>query len=354
MEQFLKSLEPESPRYISVKRAYAFYESLATQGKYKPYPHSLTIRLGDEGKPVRDLQERLKQEDLYHGTITGRFDAATQEAVKEFQIRHMLAADGALGAQTRTWLNVSYEEKSRMLAHSVKVLRQSRTRGHDRFLRINTPQFVLEYFKNGKLEASHRVIVGKAAGKKIKLNGQLMGENHTPSLASSIDHLVFNPRWYVSDRIRKELDDVIQSDPNFFAKNGYVKMASLYPWGEPRIYQLPGPKNPLGRVMFRFDNPYAVFIHDTPNKSLFQRSRRDLSHGCIRLDRALDLAKEILEDDNNAAIAKVDSLLSRNTQSYVGLNTPIPIIIEYAPVSTDENGRVIFCGDPYGRLKDKS
>ncbi|HAA05751.1 MAG TPA: hypothetical protein DCE18_20630, partial [Syntrophobacteraceae bacterium] len=186
-----------------------------------------------------------------------------------------------------------------MIAQSLESLRKSETRQYDRFVRINIPQFVLEYVKNGKVEATHRVIVGKSSGKRVKAQGRMIGENQTPTLVSSIQQMVFNPRWYVSDRISLELDGEAASDPNYFERLGMVKMASSYPWGSPRLYQRPGPGNPLGRVKFEFPNVYAVFLHDTPKKFLFQRARRDFSHGCMRLDRALDFARLLLRDDAN-------------------------------------------------------
>ena len=156
---------------------------------------------------------------------------------------------------------------------------------------------MLEYYKDGQFQEAHRIVVGKASGKKVKFRGKMVGENQTPTLTSSIEQIILNPRWYVSDRIRLELDTEAKSDPEWFTKHGYVSMNSQYPWGAPRLFQSPGPKNALGRVKFEFPNPYAVYLHDTPLKHLFARSRRDFSHGCIRVDKALELAETLLRDD---------------------------------------------------------
>jgi murein L,D-transpeptidase YcbB/YkuD len=354
MSDLLKSVEPSSPRYQTIHKAYNHYRDAILRKKETPRISAASLRLGDSGKDVGQLQERLREDGFYKGEINAKFDTATLEAVKEFQARHNLEPDGVVGEQAKTWLNIPSDQKMLLLARSLKLLRQSNSRLYDRYIRINTPEFMLEYYKDGKPAAKHRVIVGKSTGKQIKINGQMVAENNTPPISSHIERLIFNPRWYISDRIRKELDASLASDPSIFSRNGYVKMSSTYSWGEPRLFQLPGPKNPLGRIKFEFDNPYAIFIHDTPNKNLFQRSRRDFSHGCVRVDKAIDLAKLLLHDDGNPAAEKTEAFLGRKDQTFVELKTPVPIIIEYIPVTTDEKGHLLFCGDPYGWFKTAS
>lgn len=354
MAQFLKELEPTSAYYESLRRAFTKYKHLAAQGGQVPVQDKGPVHSGDTGNHIRNLQKRLQQEELYTGKITGSYDAATQQAVQQFQRNHMLEPDGTIGQRTKDWMNVPFAQKARMIAQSMRALRQSSTRIYDRYVRINIPQFMLEYHKEGKVQEVQRVIVGKAAGKKIKLQGKTIGENHTPILSSFIENVIFNPRWYISDRIRRELSDAIAADPAFFAKNGYVQMSAVYPWGDHRLFQLPGPKNPLGRVKFEFANSYAVFLHDTPNKQLFKRFRRDFSHGCVRVEGALRLAQTLLKDDQNPAAAKTEGYLEANKQTYIKLQRPVPIIIEYIPTITNGDGQLVFCGDPYGWMEEGS
>lgn len=351
---FLKRIEPSSASYRALLSAYGRYRALASQGRQQPYRDAAKLQSGDSGNAVRDLQTRLQQEGLYKGKITGHFDVATMEAVQQFQRVHNLEPDGTVGPATREQLYTPSSRKVQLIAEGLRTMRQSPTRQYDRFVRINIPQYLLEYHKDGKVIASHRVIVGKAKGKKVKLQGRLMGENQTPTLSSAIEQVVFNPRWYVSDRIRMELNDEISADPSYLARHGYVKMSSQYPWGSPRIFQLPGPKNPLGRVKFEFPNAYAVFLHDTPKKELFQRARRDFSHGCMRVEKAEVLARLLLEDDQNPGAQKIESYLSGNRPTHVKLQQPVPIVIEYLPVSAKEDGQVVFFGDPYGWFDETS
>jgi murein L,D-transpeptidase YcbB/YkuD len=347
MNELLKSLEPTSPHYQALRRGYLTYRNLARRSQQKVVNAATSIRPGTRGPVVRTLQERLHEEGFYSGEFNGVYDPATVEAVKRFQTQHLQDGDGVLGKKTVEWLNVSFEKKSRMIAQSLEAIRKSETRNYDRVVRINIPQFVLEYVKNGRVEATHRVIVGKSSGKRVKMQGRLIGENQTPTLVSNIQQLVFNPRWYVSDRISLELDVEAGADPSYFERLGYVKMGSSYPWGSPRLYQRPGPGNPLGRVKFEFPNAYAVFLHDTPKKGLFQRSRRDFSHGCMRLERAVDFARILLRDDDNPLADKADAYLSNFQSKHVSLLHPVPIVVEYATASSNGGGDVVFCGDLY-------
>ena len=345
---FLKRTEPASPAYRSLLSAYGRYRALAAQGGRQIGRDATKFQLGDSGNAVRELQIRLQQEGFYKGKPTGSFDAATSEAVQRFQRLHNIESDGSVGPATRERLYTPFSQKIRLIAEGLRTMRQSPTRQYDRYVLINIPQYTLEYYKGGKVVATHRVIVGKAKGKKVKMGGRMVGVNQTPTLSSAIEQIVFNPRWYVSDRIRMELNDEINADPSYLARHGYVKMSSQYPWGSPRIFQMPGPKNPLGRVKFEFPNAYAVFLHDTPKKELFRRARRDFSHGCMRVEKAEALARLLLEDDQNPSAQKIDSYLAGNSPSHVKLQQPIPIIIEYLPVSAREEGQVVFYGDPYG------
>ncbi len=349
---FLKDLSSASSQYGALVSAYSRYKKLSAQGGQQHVNLPSKLRAGESGNHVRDLQKRLHQEGFYSGHISGVYDSETQRALKDFQSAHSIDPDGIIGRKTREWLNISFKQKAEMIAYAMKSMRQSPLRSQSRFIRINIPQYLLEYHKDGKLARTHRVVVGKAGGKKVKFKGRMMGENQTPTLNSAIERVILNPRWYVSDRIRIELDSEAKSDPDYFARHGYVQMASLYPWGQPRIFQRPGPRNALGRVKFEFPNVYAVYLHDTPKKGLFQRSRRDFSHGCIRVDKALELAETLLTDDGSAYAQKIGKIVSGENQTFVKLSQPLPISVEYIPVISNGNGQIVFLGDPYGILKE--
>jgi hypothetical protein len=352
MAVFLKEIEPKTFNYDALISAYGRYKKLAAQVKPQYVGISSKVRRGESGDHIRNLQKRLQQEGFYSENITGVFDNQTEQAVKDFQTAHLIEQDGTVGRQTSQWLNTSFESKAQMIALAMKAVRQSPSRIHSRFIRINIPQFLLVYYRDGQFQESHRIVVGRATGKKVKFRGKMVGENQTPTLSSSIEQIILNPRWYVSDRIRLELNAEAKSDPEWFTKHGYVAMQSQHPWGEHRLFQSPGPKNALGRVKFEFPNPYDVYLHDTPTKYLFARTRRDFSHGCIRVDKAIELAERLLTDDGSPYAEKMKTILTGSNQVFVKLSQPVPISVEYIPVVTDENARVIFVGDPYGILTE--
>ncbi len=352
LPKFFEELEPKTFNYEALRSAFQKYKKLEARGGIQHVSMPAKPRPGESGNHIRDLQKRLQQEDFYSGSITGVYDSETQNAVKKFQVAHMLDPDGAIGNQTKQWLNVSFQEKADLISQAMKAVRQSPSRANSSFIRINIPQFTLEYYKDGQFQEAHKIVVGKAVGKKVKFRGKMVGENQTPTLTSSIQQLILNPRWYVSDRIRLELDNEAKSDPEWFTKHGYVSMSARYPWGAPRIFQSPGPKNALGRVKFEFPNPYAVYLHDTPLKHLFARSRRDFSHGCIRVDKALELAQTLLRDDASSYAEKMQPVLDGSRQLFVKLSRPVPISIEYIPVVALNSSQVVFAGDIYGILKE--
>ena len=349
--KFLQQIEPSSWQYSAVRQAYTKYKQLAAKHPFRSLDLP-KLQPGDKGLSVKQLQDRLAEEGYYPGKAHGDFDAATKQALQKFQTAHLLNPDGVVGGETRLRLNESYEQKLKMIAYSLKMLRASQTRRYDRYVRINIPQYSLEYWKQDQISNTYRVIVGKAGGKKVKMQGKMVGVNQTPTLVSAIQQVIVNPRWYVTDRIRLELDDQFRADPSYFAKNGYVKMSSYYSWGAPRVYQKPGPNNPLGRVKFEFPNAYAIFVHDTPKKHLFARMPRDFSHGCIRLDNALNFAQVLLTDDQNPKAQEIEKYLATERQVFFPLQQPVPIIVEYIPVTANGKDQVIFCGDPYGWLSD--
>lgn len=351
MAKFLQKIEPSSWQYAAVRQAYAKYNQLAAKHPFKSLGLP-KLQAGDKGTSVRQLQERLAEEGYYQGKAHGDFDAATKQALQKFQTAHMLNPDGVVGGETRLRLNESYEQKLKMIAYSLKMLRASQTRRHDRYVRVNIPQYSLEYWKQDQVSNSYRVIVGKATGKKVKMQGKMVGVNQTPTLVSAIQQVIVNPRWYVTDRIRMELDDQFRADPSYFSRNGYVTMSGYYSSGAPRVYQKPGPNNPLGRVKFEFPNAYAIFVHDTPKKHLFARMPRDFSHGCIRLDNALNFAQVLLTDDQNPKAQEIEKYLATERQVFFPLQQPVPIVVEYIPVIASGKDQVIFCGDPYGWLSD--
>jgi len=339
---FLKSdILQHFQAYKVLKDAVSKYEDLAKSSQIiVSIPEKL--KPGSHGHAVTTVQKRLIQEGYMEGTATGVLDEKTRTALMDFQRTHFVTPDGTVGPKTVEKMNIPYEEKLKWIRVTLEGIEEAPFRLYNQFIWVNIPTFSLEYYADGKLISRHKVIVGRSDGKEIKIRGKIVRWNNTLPLVSEIKSVVINPRWYVPDRIRVELKEKAGDDEFFFQKQGFVMLESA------RLYQLPGGKNPLGKVKFLFDNPYGFFLHDTPEQHLFKRASRTISHGCVRVEKALDLAKEILERDNPKKAAQIDTYLKKSDQTYITLEHPIPIVITYFPVSVSEEGLLEFGGDPYG------
>ena len=354
LSNFLDLIEPGSPHYAPLRRELMVLMNKCEYPGGPPRFSSKTLRPGDVSGEVAELKKRLMWEGYYHGTIDDHYDESLKQAVKEFQRANALQVDGIAGPETKEALKTPLREKIRYVKLALAQFREEPLRDLERGIVINIPQFSLELYQNGKIIERHRVIVGRAQGKKKKkIGNKLVGINQTPVLQSKITRIVFKPRWYVNKRILKELEAESQGDPEYYQRQGFVFLPPRRPGGLPRVYQKPGEKNALGLVKFEFPNRFQVYLHDTPTKHLFARSRRDFSHGCIRVQNALVLARKLLELDGNKALKSIGKYLKRKNPTYVKLNTPIPIYVRYIPASTDGSGNVVILRDIYGRLKDK-
>ncbi len=353
MSSYLEMLHPKNCHYIALVRHLSFYKDISSLDQIK-IEDKVSFRAGMSGASILDLQKRLNQEGyLPKDAITGVFDTNTEQAVKLFQKTHFLKEDGVVGPKTRGKLNIPFKLKYEWIKLSLDALRSCSFRVLDRFIWVNIPTFSLEYHSNGKLVSVHKVIVGKAGGSSISIRGRKIRRNNTLPMISEIKSLVFNPRWYVPERIRKELEKDLEKDPDYLKKEGFRPLkSSVYSWGEPRIYQLPGETNPMGKVKFIFDNPFGIFLHDTSQPRLFKKPYRAFSHGCVRVEKALELAKLILKDVKPEVLGNIKKYLSKRDQTYIVLKHPVPIFITYIPVLSDKSGKLLFGGDPYNWIKN--
>jgi len=352
LENYMLSLEPTDPHFISLKKILPFYCKLKDVGQIF-LSDGPSLKEGMSGEGVLNLQRRLIQEGwLAKEKATGFFDSDTKKAVKRFQSAHFLESDGIVGPKTRRCLNISFATKYRWIVASMDFFRTCPCRNFPLYVWINIPTFSLEFRKGGKTVSVHKVVVGKPTGRPIRVKGKNIHWNNTLPLISEIKTIVFKPRWYVPERIRKEMERDLQKNPHYFEEEGFRFMNSFYSWGEPRVYQLPGETNPMGRVKFLFDNPFGIFLHDTSQPHLFKKPFRAFSHGCVRVENALKLAKLVLKEGNPKALSRMQKYLTKRDQSYVPLKKKIPIVISYVPVLSDmSNGSPIFGGDPYGWLE---
>lgn len=346
MSGTLQSMIPVSPHYPPLVKALAQFRELAKKTQPEQFTMKIHAKKGSINKPlVMRFQERLQFEGFWDGPIDGEFDDAFEEAVKRYQSERQVTTDGKIERATIERLNVPMSDRVKQLKLALEKLRNSPTRGGDYFVRVNLGTQEVEVYRDGgtSIVRRHRIIIGNRVTK-----------NHTPEFSDEIEMIVANPPWLVPQRIIKdEMLPEFLEDEEYFKKMGYIAKIKYAEDGSFEkvlaVTQPPGHSNALGRVKFLFPNEHAVYLHDTPNKYLFDRSVRTFSHGCMRLENPIDLARFLLETDNPEALAEFDMLLEKRIQKTIYLNKNVAIHIVYVTVSVNDEGRVVFSTDPYNR-----
>jgi murein L,D-transpeptidase YcbB/YkuD len=351
----IEKLKPTHRMYQTLKQELARFRLAAAR------PERVTIAAGKAIEPdarderIPSLRTRLMLSgDLAaaDATTSDLYDATLQTAVKRYQERMGLAADGKLGAGTIKELNVPLEERINQLRVNLdrgRVLLQDLPQ---EFVVVNIASYWVYFMRGQEVVWSARAQVGKTY-------------RQTPMFRSAINYLVFNPTWTVPPGIiRNDILPGAKKDPASItrrnldvldASGNKIDPASV-DWSKYKsgnipytLRQAPGPKNALGRVKFMFPNSYSVYLHDTPSSSLFEAPDRAFSSGCVRIERPLELAALLLADPavwNADTIAK--TIQAGRTQN-VTLTNKIPVLLAYWTAWVDPQGRVSFRRDVYGQ-----
>ncbi len=312
------------------------------------------LQLGSSHQHVPLLRERLYGSGyLQSSSGNNKFDRALSDALINFQNDHGLNADGILGRITRLTLAKSSTARSKQIVTTLERLRWLPNNLGGRYIMVNTAGYQLNMIENNRTSLNMRIVVGK------KKRGE---KNHeTPSFSKDMRYLVLNPRWYVPPSIAsEELLLLAQKDRNFFKKEGYkvynskgeVRSNSVnwnrFVKGEKlplQIVQNAGARNALGKIKFMLPNKYNVYLHDTPQKSLFARDRRAFSHGCVRLSKPMQLATKV----TGKSKAELSRMISSGRNQKVDLAKNIPVYIVYLTVWARNDGSVIFFDDYFNR-----
>jgi murein L,D-transpeptidase YcbB/YkuD len=351
-----------SDEYRRTLSALDRYRVLASEDDFAILPATKKpVELGDHYAGVPRLTRLLALVgDLPAGAVSADsdvYDATLVAGVKRFQTRHGLEPDGRLGKGTLEQLNTPLGFRVRQLELALERWRRLPYDPSRREIVLNLPEFRLRAFGPGhELALEMKIVIGRA--RKLE----------TPLFSSELDTVLFRPYWNVPFSIqRKELISDIQRNPSYISKNDFelvtpqgvvvaedtvsdTLLAQLRS-GKLRLRQRPGPKDALGLVKFVFPNEYDVFMHDTPAKSLFSKARRDFSHGCIRLEKAEDLAEWVLREESGSGWPR-DRIVAamQGTESIsVRLKETIPVTTMYVTAVVTENGEVHFFEDIYGK-----
>lgn len=367
--KLIKSVEPDSEQYRKLEDALGHYLDLAKQQAGDP---ALQQQLPTVAKPtaVSDsypalpaLATRLQVEgDLgISEAVAGQGGNSdpqpsvdqVSDGIKHYQERHGFAPDGKLTPQTIASLNIPMTQRVQQISDSLERWRWLPNEYVNPALMVNLPEFVLRgYDENHHLDFTMKVVDGKA-----------MGDHDTPVFSHMMKYLIFRPYWNVpTSIIKKELaGHLAKSGVGYLAAHnfettdntGHVVSATAaqVEHFNVQVREKPGPKNSLGLVKFMFPNEYDIYLHSTPQPELFERTRRDFSHGCVRVQKPADLAVWVLHRGgvDTWDMDKVQEAMQTGADNHqVNLKSQIPIVIFYLTANIEEDGHVHFFDDIYG------
>jgi murein L,D-transpeptidase YcbB/YkuD len=355
----VQDVEPPFPAYRRTILALQKYRELAREDDGEPLPAvGKTIQPGDSYAGVQRLFRLLSLlGDLSPGAIAASstvYQGTLPEAVKHFQGRHGIESTGLIDEETLKALNTPIARRVTQLELMLERWRWAPHEFVSPPIVVNIPEFRLRA-DDEKFHwvLSVKVVVGKAYGHK------------TPVFASEIRSVIFRPYWNVPIGIqREEFIPKIEENPAYLAENSYDivdsdgsvveedpsrdEVREKLRSGQLGIRQRPGPDNALGLAKFDFPNQFDVYMHGTPSTELFSKSRRDFSHGCIRVEDPVSLSQWILRDRPEWTAENIRNAMYGETTVRVALLKPIPVLIVYGTAVVMEDGEVRFFNDIYG------
>ncbi len=335
------------------KAAIARYQQIVAAGGWPQVP-PYAMRPGTSGQEVETLKRRLELSgDLMGQSVPNEYDNATTEAVRNFQRRHGIPPTGVMDRPTMDALNVPAGTRLNQLQSSLKRLQSLAPTTGNRYVVVNIPAAQVEAVEGGHVASRHAAVVGKL-------------ERPTPELQSKIQEINFNPYWnvprtiVVKDLVPKGRDMAQRGQDMlaayhmqaFTAQGQPVDSRSIDWYGEAvntyNFRQLPWAENSLGFVKINFPNKDAVYLHDTPLKTLFGRTVRFDSSGCVRVHNVEGLVAWILRDNPGWTLDRVMMMKQTGEQADVKLPKPMPIYLAYVTAWGTPDGVVNFRPDVYG------
>jgi murein L,D-transpeptidase YcbB/YkuD len=355
-------LTPPLAQYRQLRETLLRYRELAAAPAFAALPKKPNkVEPGDAYEGAAALRQRLVAfGDLPADAApaTASYDDTLAQGVRRFQSRHGLDADGVIGRGTLAALNIPPAQRVRQIELALERLRWLPHRSGRPFVAINIPMFRLWAWDAGAPEAAPSVRMGVIVGQALR--------TQTPVFADELTHLIFRPYWNVPRSIlRNEVLPAVERDPLYLRRHDMELVAGQGDDARPmeaspenlaaaragslRIRQRPGPKNSLGLVKFIFPNDDNVYLHDTPAQQLFSRSRRDFSHGCVRVEDPLTLATWLLRDQPEWTRERIEQAMGTAKTRQVNLSWPVPVILYYVTAAvTPDDALVHFADDLYG------
>ncbi len=325
MQTWLDGLPPQTPAYRALQAAYV--EAIGgSSADARPRVAVAPVDIGEQDAGTRALRKRLALET---GDLDDSDDAPVDQdltdALRAYQGRHGLDETGVLDASTVARLNAPVANKAAKLRVNMERLRWLPRPEPASRIDVNIASAELTYLREGEPETHMLAVSGKLG-------------DETPMISSAINSIVLNPPWYVPNGIAHR---------EILPKGAAYMHARHFVWRGGRLIQQAGPKAALGRVKFDFPNPYAVYLHDTPSKASFGLAQRTASHGCVRLQHPVELARLVAAQEPNLSAERVDKALASGRTVRLNLSRPLPVRLLYltAEVKGDE---VVYLPDVYG------
>ncbi|MEP1199002.1 L,D-transpeptidase family protein [Tateyamaria sp.] len=352
-------LDIDVAQYTQLIKALGRYRDLVNSGGWPVVPDQTVLKPGMSDPAVPVLRERLMREGSAQEMAAlsaqnapegseNTYDDTLVEAVMAFQLRHGLEADGVLGPKSFAALNRSAEDRVDQIRLSLERARWLMRDLDDEFVLVNIAGARTYFAKAGTLWST-RSVTGSAYRK-------------TPVFRDNIQYIEFNPTWTVPASIfRRDKLSRIRKDPGYLTRNNYTVVrssdrtpvnAASVNWASDNpgvtLVQQPGPTNALGLVKFMFPNEHAVYLHDTNERGLFDRSERNLSSGCVRLEYPFEFASLLMEGQADWSTERMNAILDSGKTTRIDLDKPVPVLLTYWTAWVEE-GSVHFREDPYDR-----
>lgn len=323
-------------QYYNLRKGLQKYREIAKKGSWGAIALDegvKSLKEGDSAAAIVQIRKRLALEGyLKNDSGKSVYDSDLAAGLKLYEEKHNRVFDGKIGPAMVKELNVSIDQLIKKISVNMERCRwisPSMDKAPN-VIAVNIPSYRLVYFKQGKPFFTSRVVVGKELNKTVVFSGEM-------------SYLNFAPYWNVPTSIlNKEIKPAIAKNPNYLADHNME-------WYKGRVRQKPGGNNSLGKVKFMFPNSNNIYLHDTPAKSLFNKDDRAFSHGCVRVEKARDLALLITKEDGNWSESKVDRAMNAGKESTYSLKKKIPVYIAYFTAWADENGNIAFFDDVYNR-----
>ena len=340
----LSKLEPKHPEFLALKAALATFEQ-SNAVRPTPIGDGPVLRPGNSDARLPAIRDRL---ELTPST-SQLYDELTVDAVKAFQEGQGLEVDGIIGPATVAALNGGTATRREDIIANMERWRWMPSDLGDFRVFVNIPEFRLWIERDGQPEYTTRVVVGTT-------------KNQTPIFSDNIRHLVVNPYWNVpSSILRGEIAPAVLANPGYTDSHNMDLLyngSPVSPWSVDwsqvsssnfpfRVRQRPGAGNALGQIKFLFPNKHDVYLHDTPSKSLFSRSYRAFSHGCVRVQNPMEFADALMANEPNISRASLEAMFGPS-ERWVNPETQIPVHLAYFTLRVDADGTIRSFGDVYG------